>query len=494
MRNGQIVQDDRQITENVQSNGAVSSNGFMFPDQAEGRKSEQPNRELIKNDVSPLHSAESFDAYCQHVQSRLSEHATRRREFLQAAYERLTNLLCAARDVEDALLYNELWQHRVAVRELLDALLRSPIAASPVAARAIVLPPDASEHRNDPHLNGHVKSDSSSVAMSTPDFAIPAIVPPAKPVPLQSINGANKIEAVVRGNTPLSLVASDAVVAFSLVSDSGEVVAIVETSDSSAWVSAGTAASSPDPTLSAAAISSEPRSTEPYPMDKEASRPFRNPARPLPDIEAEAVRFRASLAEWKETHSLAHPNGGMHVPNALRLRAFACRQRRLEEEAGDTEVAEVSELSKDIYDLLDASDDQEYSVAFDDDLDPIPTVYQWNELADRYEETARAQEAFDWWNENRGWLSVEDIQPLAESVAAIQQRFNRLLFRIGGRDPFQQQLFDDLRTWARDVQCYLHSLRPKVPIGELVERAQSIDIAWETAREPLRLIEEQSQQ
>jgi len=209
--------------------------------------------------------------------------------------------------------------------------------------------------------------------------------------------------------------------------------------------------------------------------------------------EAEAVRLRAALIEWKETHSLAGPKGGMHIPNALRLRAFACRQRRLEEEAGDTEVAEVSELSKDIYDLLDASDDQEYSVAFDDDLDPIPTVYQWNELADRYEETARAQEAFDWWTEKRGWLSVEDIQPLAESVAAIQQRFNRLLFRIGGRDPFQQQLFDDLRTWARDVQCYLHSLRPKVPIGELVERAQSIDIAWETARIPLRLTEVQSE-
>lgn len=486
MRNGQIVQDDRPTTENAQSNGAASSNGHTFPDQTMSRISGQTSREQIKKDISPLQSAESFDAYCQQVQSQLSEHAARRREFLQAAYERLTNLLCAARDVEDALLYNELWQHRVAVRELLDALLRSPITES-AAAHAFVTATVTAEHRSDPHINGHVRSEHSAVVMSVPDFAIPAIVPPAKPVPLQSINGANKIEAVVRGDAPQALTASVAPLDFSLLSDSTEAVTFLDPPDTSSSVSSSSVSAS------SATISSVSGSSEQSALETDASRPFRNSVRPLPDIEAEAVRLRAALIEWKETHSLAGPKGGMHIPNALRLRAFACRQRRLEEEAGDTEVAEVSELSKDIYDLLDASDDQEYSVAFDDDLDPIPTVYQWNELADRYEETARAQEAFDWWTEKRGWLSVEDIQPLAESVAAIQQRFNRLLFRIGGRDPFQQQLFDDLRTWARDVQCYLHSLRPKVPIGELVERAQSIDIAWETARIPLRLTEAQSE-
>jgi hypothetical protein len=39
-----------------------------------------------------------------------------------------------------------------------------------------------------------------------------------------------------------------------------------------------------------------------------------------------------------------------------------------------------------------------------------------------------------------------------------------------------------LRTWAKEAQCYLHSLRPKVPISELVERAAGMEEAWERAR------------
>ena len=160
-------------------------------------------------------------------------------------------------------------------------------------------------------------------------------------------------------------------------------------------------------------------------------------------------------------------------------------ERRLEEEAGDTEVAEVTELNHDIVRMLDSAGDQEYTVALDYSLDPRPTAYQWSELAERHEETSRAQEAFEWWLANRGVLTVSDVQPLAEAVAAIQQRFNRLLFRIGARDPFQQQLFDDLRAWAKEAQCYLYSLRPKVPIAELVEKAGQLEAAWEQARMPV---------
>ena len=137
--------------------------------------------------------------------------------------------------------------------------------------------------------------------------------------------------------------------------------------------------------------------------------------------------------------------------------------------------------------------DEEYTVALDYDIEPLPTAYQWGELAERYEETARAEEAFEWWITHRALLNVADVQNLAESVAAIQQRFNRLLFRIGARDPFQQQLFDDLRIWAKDAQCYLYSLRPKVPIQELIEKAQTIDEAWEQARIPVRAVEERQQ-
>src|SRR5580658_2132357 len=62
--------------------------------------------------ASPLRSAEIFDLYCGHVQEKLAAHAVQRMSFLQAAYDRLTCLLQAARDVEDSALYGELAQHR----------------------------------------------------------------------------------------------------------------------------------------------------------------------------------------------------------------------------------------------------------------------------------------------------------------------------------------------------------------------------------------------
>ena len=193
--------------------------------------------------------------------------------------------------------------------------------------------------------------------------------------------------------------------------------------------------------------------------------------------------MRAELKTWNNSQPLMNKHGGLYIPNCLLLRAVACRQRRLEEEAGDTEVAEVTELRDDIIDLLDSANDQDYTVALDDEIDPKPTAYQWGEMAERYEEMARGQEAFEWWQKHRNVLSVTDIQPLAEAIAAIQQRFNRILFRVGARDPFQQALFDELRVWAREAQCFLQSLRPKVPTAELVERACTLEAAWDQARE-----------
>jgi hypothetical protein len=207
--------------------------------------------------------------------------------------------------------------------------------------------------------------------------------------------------------------------------------------------------------------------------------------RPVGDIEADAKSLREQLTDWNDKWPLLTEAGTLHAPHCLRLRAMACRQRRLEEEAGDNEVADIEELCEEIIALLDAADDQEYTVAFDEEISPPPTAYQWGELADRYEEMAKAQEAFDWWNAHYNELTLAEIQPVAEAVAAVQQRFNRLLFRIGARDPFQQALFDNLRSWAKEAQCYLHSLRPKVPIAELIERASTLDAAFATACESL---------
>ena len=208
----------------------------------------------------------------------------------------------------------------------------------------------------------------------------------------------------------------------------------------------------------------------------------RRAMRPVAEIESDATALRAEFDEWAATHSLKNAAGELHIVNALRLRAIACRQRRLEAEAGDSTTPNVTELGAVIAALMDAADDQYYCVARDYEMEPRPTAYQWGELSERFQEMATAQAAFHWWRRHSGEVPVTEIQPLAESVAAIQQRFNRLLFRLGARDPFQQQLFDDLRIWAKEAQCYLHSLRPKVPIAELVDRSATLDPEWARLR------------
>ena len=367
--------------------------------------------------ISPFRTAESFDAYCSQVQGRLAEYAEKRIHFLQAAYDRLTRLLQAARDVEDAALYNELLMHRVAVRELLESLqtpARPAVSAAQVAVMQTHMP--------------------AAAPAPPPGRAMPP--PPRAP------------RVVEEGN----------------------------------------AAAAP-----AAAPTSETET--PPPAERPAAvvvpRVSRRPSRPLVDIEADAVRLRAEVRDWDSLFPLT-VRKELHLPNCLRLRAMACRQRKLEEEAGEIEVPQVSELMEDIIDLMDAANDMAYTAALDDELDPRPHAGQWAEMAERYEEMARAQEAFDWWQRHKLLLKVPDVQGLAEAVAAMQQRFNRLLFRIGATDPFQQALFDDLRTWAREDQCYLYSLRPKVPMQELIERAATLEVSWDRARQPV--IEEERRQ
>ena len=425
--------------------------------------------------ASPLRTAESFETYCAQVQNRLAEHAVQRANFLQSAYDRLTRLLHTARAVEDTVLYNELWQHRVAVRELLEALnhLSSapavPLPAAPTSSTsakniAYSVPaafPALSDTESLSHLGtpnaGNAAERSSPLPAQTPN-AYPALPLAPKPLPLQKANEAN-----------------------------GHSTRNAQAEEEGTSLKSMQAGNLPTSGLREAQAS--------VPVES-VPRPVRQPVRAVTDIEADAVKLRASLQGWNDRFPLRSDQSlfnGLNVPNCLRLRAVACRMRRLEEEAGDTEVPEVTELGHDIEDLLDNAGDDEYTVALDYEIEPMPTAYQWGELAERYEETARAEEAFEWWIANRAVLSVTDVQGLAEAVAAIQQRFNRLLFRIGARDPFQQQLFDDLRAWAKEAQCYLYSLRPKVPIAELIEKAQTIDEAWEQAREPLRAIEERQQ-
>ncbi len=212
--------------------------------------------------ASPLRSQESFDAYCRQVQTRLAEHAAQRATFLRAAYERLTRLLHTARAVEDTALYNELWQHRIAVRELLESLTQA----------------------------------------STSPGAWPSVPPPSKPVPLQAANGHFTREVTPTEGTMRSI-------------------------------------SSPPPIAAVRTTSApEPPQPDPEPLPRLP----RHPVRPLIDIEADAVRLRGELHDWNNSYPLRRPSGEINIPNALKLRAMACRQRRLEEEAGDTEVAEVT--------------------------------------------------------------------------------------------------------------------------------------------------------
>ncbi len=457
---------------------------------------------------SPLRSADTFESYCSQVQIRLAEHATLRISFLQSAYDRLTRLLHTARAVEDTALYNELWQHRVAVRELLEAL--SQVSSTPIPAQiqATVQAPAPTANQANPLLPSTPAPQPSNAPINGQAIPTPASniaqrpgapgFPPPVNIPARSVTGSptgqNSNQNSNQGNSPgISLPERTPTPPTPAATAPAQPFPKTAVVSPSAPVGAANGHVRELP-VNVAQPTEKPvaEKAEATAPPTETVRPVRHPVRPLTDIEADAVRLREQLRDWNQRHPLHITDGAadmLNVPNCLRLRAVACRMRRLEEEAGDTEVAEVTELGKDIEDLLDDAGDEEYTVALDYEIEPQPTAYQWGELAERYEETARAQEAFEWWIAHRSILSVADVQALAEAVAAIQQRFNRLLFRIGARDPFQQQLFDDLRVWAKEAQCYLYSLRPKVPIAELIDKAQSIDEAWEQAREPVRALE-----
>ena len=437
--------------------------------------------------ASPLRTAEAFETYCSQVQNRLAEHAAQRASFLQSAYDRLTRLLHTARAVEDTGLYNELWQHRVAVRELLEALSHASSASS---ASAPISSASAPSSAGDTTLSASAYPAVSNAVPSTP--SAPPVGPSKTGLPPAGSAGGVTEQSALPPSPPTA-----AYPTLPLTPKSLPLQNLQKTSETNGHSARN---ATPDEESASSRFEqagnsyvNEQRDGQTSPPPELAPRPVRQPVRALADIEADAVKLRASLHDWNTRFPLRSEKSlfnGLNVPNCLRLRAVACRMRRLEEEAGDTEVTEVTELGHDIEDLLDNAGDDEYTVALDYEIEPMPTAYQWGELAERYEETARAEEAFEWWITNRGVLSVSDVQGLAEAVAAIQQRFNRLLFRIGARDPFQQQLFDDLRTWAKEAQCYLYSLRPKVPIAELIEKAQTIDEAWEQAKQPLYAVEE----
>src|SRR5579862_2800056 len=136
--------------------GAMKSFGNIAPGEGRSRAAE-PARAETGVAGSPLRTQETFDAYCAQIQARLAEYAAQRIHFLQSAHERLTRLLYTARAVEDTALYNELWQHRVVVRELLEALNQLP------------------------------KAPPAAQAAATSSW--PTVVPPAKPVPMTPSNG-----------------------------------------------------------------------------------------------------------------------------------------------------------------------------------------------------------------------------------------------------------------------------------------------------------------
>lgn len=375
---------------------------------------------LLPTYVAALQSPEAFGAYCDEIQTRLQSNASQRKRFLEGAIDRLNNLMATALAINDAALYNEIWQCRQMAQQM-TASLQEIASKEPTA---------------------HI------------EIPVPVIPQPPKLRPLDTVTGT--LPPIPSAPAPAP---------------------------------AREAAPYADVPLRPAYAPQEPRLAPSPPPYAEPRAPRRS-TRPLVDIEADAIRQREQLRIYLDAHPLKNEGGDMHIPHSLQLRSLLCRQRKLEEEAGDIEVAEVTDLRNDLWDAMERAGDVEYTVGRDYALETPPTVFQWGELAERYEEMSRAFEAFLWWHEHSGDLTLMDVQPLAEAVAAIQGRFNRLLYRVSSRDEFQQRLYEDLRSWAKEAQCYLYSLRPKVPIDELTERASTLDEAWDKARQPVLLADQ----
>ena len=127
-------------------------------------------------------------------------------------------------------------------------------------------------------------------------------------------------------------------------------------------------------------------------------------------------------------------------------------------------------------------------------LTPLPTAYQWGELAERYEETARAEEAFGWWIAHRATFFPSPTFKIWPSPWRLFSSASIACCFASERATRSSSSYSTICAGGpKEAQCYLHSLRPKVPIAELIEKAQTIDEAWEQAREPLRAQEGRQQ-
>jgi hypothetical protein len=118
----------------------------------------------------------------------------------------------------------------------------------------------------------------------------------------------------------------------------------------------------------------------------------------------------------------------------------------------------------------------------------------WEELALRYGDLARALFAWEWYQENRFEIGgPATAKEFLECIGAVQQRVFRVLHGCfkNAQDDHQRTLYNDLLDEVNRLGIYLDSLNPRRSDGELERTAAALSGVWDRLKQA---VERKSQQ
>jgi hypothetical protein len=198
--------------------------------------------------------------------------------------------------------------------------------------------------------------------------------------------------------------------------------------------------------------------------------------RPLADLQAELDRLLDEVERLDDRRLEGDPG-------LLRLKALACRQRRIRAEFQAHGLNEPATRS--LYVALQDRQAQwgnAYVLPLDTHVNPADP-HRWEELARGYESLALAAEAMAWYDRHSGLLHANESQRLLEGIGASQTIVYRLITRyFPASDRQQQALFASVKAAAAAVGVSLTSLDPQTETPALQELVASLPVQYEHLR------------
>ena len=184
-------------------------------------------------------------------------------------------------------------------------------------------------------------------------------------------------------------------------------------------------------------------------------------------------------------------DGQLKRASALRLRRIFCLAEAVLEDSIATGVGdEIAQLLSPFRDQFTMQavfiDNREMNYhlfsnrtdEYRNEVQETLSAADWDWLAEAYEWTIEAQEAWEWLIANANPIANEALKLLAERIGAAQQLLHRRLDDLNAHDKLQSGLYNELRGFAERRGFFIYALQPDKPAEELIDLALSVTAEW----------------